>query len=85
MPHSGFTEYVEPYEGLPNDDCGDASGRPAIHEGESPGENGNAREPRAGCPGTAASSTTRSMSWVGPSATAEVAELWFSEITARQS
>ncbi len=44
MPHSGFTEYVEPYEGLPNDDCGDASGRPAIHEGESPGENGNARE-----------------------------------------
>jgi hypothetical protein len=35
---------VEPYEGLPNDDCGDASGRPAIHEGESPGENGNARE-----------------------------------------
>jgi hypothetical protein len=57
MPHSGFTENVGPFRGLPNDDCGDASGRPAILEGELPGENRKRAKRVAGCPGIAASST----------------------------
>ena len=32
------------FQGLPNDVCGDASGRPAILEGELPGKIGNARK-----------------------------------------
>jgi hypothetical protein len=44
------------FQGLPNDVCGEASGRPAILEGELLGEIGNARERGAGCPGIAASS-----------------------------
>lgn len=68
----------ETFQGLPNDVCGEASGRPAILEGELLGK----LETRVSvvlvtralrpppCP--------RSMSWGGPSAAAEVAELWFS-------
>jgi hypothetical protein len=58
--HRGAAEWSHrirgTFQGLPNDVCGEASGRPAILEGELLGEIGNARERGAGCPGIAASS-----------------------------
>jgi len=72
LPQSEFTENVGPCEGWPNDDCGEAGGRPAILEGELPGEPERARV-LAGCPDIAASPTAHSLSWAGPLATAGVA------------
>jgi len=54
LPESGFSENVR-FLSLP-DGCGRASGKPAILEGELPGEDPGNAHARTGCPGVAASS-----------------------------
>ena len=81
--HSGASEWSHrtrgTFQALPNDVCGEASGRPAILEGELLGEIGNAREARCWFPGHCGLLHVPALlSWGGPLAVAEVAELWFS-------